>query len=153
MEPDKQWLKGLKQHLKYDAASGTFIWTSRRNELAGTVNAGGYVQIGFQGKLYYAHRLAWLFINGVWPTNVINHKNGNKLDNRIENLEDVEQHINLSLRHKVVGVRQRDGKFYARVCKNKKEFQEGPFDNVDAAHEAYFRLRKEVLSGEASSSL
>lgn len=153
MEPDKQWLKNIKQHLQYDAESGVFIWKKRDKDVAGSVNAGGYVQIKFQGNIYYAHRLAWLFVNGVWPTNVINHKNGNKLDNRIDNLEDVEQHINLSLRHKVVGVRERNGKFYARVCKNKKEFQRGPFERKEDAFEAYFELRKEVLSGEADSSL
>lgn len=146
MNPDKEWFKQLKEHLKYDKESGTFIWLRHKRELAGTVNSGGYVQIRFQGKIYYAHRLAWLFENQKWPDHVINHRNGNKLDNRIDNLEDVEQHINLSLRHKVVGVRQRDGKFYARVCKNKKEFQEGPFDCVDKAHEAYFKLREKVLN-------
>jgi hypothetical protein len=146
MTPEKQWLEQIKQHLNYDANTGLFIRKRKIKDLVGSVNAGGYVQIQFQGKLYYAHRLAWLFINGKWPDNVINHKNGHKLDNRIENLEDVEQHINLSLRHKVVGVRERNGKFYARVSKNKKEFQEGPFDCVDKAHEAYFKLREKVLS-------
>lgn len=146
MNLDETWFKQLKEHLKYDKDSGVFIWITRNRDIAGTVNAGGYVQIRFQGKIYYAHRLAWLFVYSKWPENVINHKNGNKLDNRIDNLEDVAQHINLSLRHKVVGVRQRDGKYYARVCKNKKEFQLGPFDCVDKAHQAYFELRKEVLN-------
>lgn len=146
MTPDNLWFEQLKTHLKYDEATGLFIRKGKGKELVGSVNAGGYVQIKFQGKLYYAHRLAWLFAKGVWPSNVINHKNGHKLDNRIENLEDVEQHVNLSLRHKVVGVRERNGKFYARVAKNKKEFQEGPFDCVNKAHEAYFKLREKVLN-------
>jgi len=146
MKVEKQWLEQIKHHLNYDATTGLFVRKGKRKNLAGSVNAGGYVQIRFQGKLYYAHRLAWLFINGMWPDNVINHKNGHKLDNRIENLEDVEQHINLSLRHKVVGVRVRNGKFYARVLKNKKEFQEGPFDCANKAHEAYFKLREKVLN-------
>jgi hypothetical protein len=152
MKPDKQWFELLKDSLKYNPKSGVFTWgvsdKRRAGNQAGTSSVGGYIQIKFQGKFYFAHRLAWLLVHGTWPTHEINHKNGNKKDNRITNLEDIEHHLNLSLRHKVRGVRERNGKFYARVCKNRKEFREGPFESVDKAREAYFQLREEVLRAE-----
>ncbi len=147
MNPDKEFFTSLKLCLNYDKESGLFNWNQAKKSLAGSINAGGYLQIRFQNKIYYAHRLAWLFVHGTWPTFTINHKNGNKLDNCIENLEDVEQHVNLSLRHKVKGVRQRNGKFYARVCKNKKETQLGPFVTEEEAHSVYLEIRKELAYG------
>ena len=56
---------------------------------AGHVDSHGYRKIGFNGYLYKASRLIWLLENGKWPENVIDHINGNKLDDRIENLRDV----------------------------------------------------------------
>lgn len=56
------------------------------------VNKFGYIQISFDknGKTYLcsAHRLVWIYFNGEIPDNKqINHKNGIKHDNRLENLE------------------------------------------------------------------
>jgi hypothetical protein len=45
--------------------------------------------VRIDGVLYLAHRLAWLYVYGALPGNVIDHKNNTKTDNRIENLRDV----------------------------------------------------------------
>jgi len=48
----------------------------------------GYCRVGFQGKYYYVHRIVWEFHNGKVPKDMqIDHINGKRADNRIENLQ------------------------------------------------------------------
>lgn len=55
-----------------------------------------YLRITYKGELYIApvHRLMWFLEKGEWPSGVIDHINGDRTDNRICNLRDVEQKIN-----------------------------------------------------------
>jgi hypothetical protein len=46
----------------------------------------GYITIRVIYKSYLAHRLAWLYVHGEWPENLIDHINNNRSDNRICNL-------------------------------------------------------------------
>ena len=48
----------------------------------------GYLTISVQGKQKFIHRLVWEEFNGVIPKGLqINHKDGNKSNNHIDNLE------------------------------------------------------------------
>lgn len=83
------WRKRPREMFKSTAA-----WTAWNKKYAGletmaTVNQTGYCQVALFNKIYRAHRVAWLFHTGDWPTGVIDHINGIKTDNRIENLRDV----------------------------------------------------------------
>jgi len=51
--------------------------------------------IGLLGKRYYAHRLAWLYVYGVWPDGDTDHINRNKHDNRIANLRSCSRSENM----------------------------------------------------------
>jgi len=59
------------------------------------------VTIGANGSRHLAHRLAWLYMAGAWPSGVIDHMNGDPSDNRWSNLRDVTQAENNANRRKV----------------------------------------------------
>ena len=90
----------LKELLCYRAKTGVFTWRVQRGrkkagEVAGVCDHYGYVVIRIDHKLYKAHRLAWLYVHGVWPANGLDHINQKKADNRIANLRDVSHSDNM----------------------------------------------------------
>ena len=93
-------VKDISASIKYDANTGKLFWrkTMGSRALAGSEIRGttfeGYVRVKVCGKLYMAHRIAWLLQHGKWPANEIDHIDGNKLNNKIENLRDVPKTLN-----------------------------------------------------------
>lgn len=82
----------LMSRLSYDPSTGLFrhlplgIQGIKAGSVAGSLHIAGYTQIRLKGKTYLAHRLAWLYVHGEWPSRVIDHINGERQDNRLENL-------------------------------------------------------------------
>ncbi len=80
----------LKELLNYDPETGIFTWNINRpkcskGKVAGTFHVNGYTHIQLNRKIYKAHRLAWLYVNGYLPK-YIDHINCDRSDNRICNL-------------------------------------------------------------------
>lgn len=142
--------------LCYDADSGALRWIrSSRNvkagALAGTVKAkDGYRYICLGGRSYLMHRVIWLYIHGRWPVGVIDHINGNKLDNRIDNLRDVSQSMNCQNRVSpragsasgLLGVCRFRDKWAASIKINGKSKQIGVFSDPLQAHAAYLEYKR-----------
>lgn len=81
----------LKEMLHYNPETGLFVWivSNKRNgigDIAGCSDANGYITIGVEGKKYSAHRLAYLYMEGVLPDNYVRHINRFRDDNRWCNL-------------------------------------------------------------------
>lgn len=96
----------LREFLDYDRETGIFTWkvmlSNRRKpgDRAGNYTH-GYVEIGIGGRSYRAHRLAWLFVYGEWPTGMLDHIDGDRANNAIMNLRDVTNQTNAQNRHEV----------------------------------------------------
>lgn len=82
----------LLQLLNYDPTTGVFTWRERRSShspkggVAGRTKQTGYREIGIDGVLYYAHRLAWFYAFGEWPSCEIDHRDLNRSNNALNNL-------------------------------------------------------------------
>lgn len=87
-------LLNIKRHFKYNPQTGEIKRLTRANS-NGSKDKDGYLIIKFMRKQIKAHRLIWFLEYGFWPKGVIDHINGDKTDNRIKNLRDVPQSINV----------------------------------------------------------
>ena len=85
----------IKEYLHYDPFSGGLYWIKRPYKSRVKFLAGfeekkdGYLIVKINKRCFKAHRVAWFLYYGEWPKIVIDHINGDRKDNRIENLRDV----------------------------------------------------------------
>jgi hypothetical protein len=147
----------LKSRLNYNSETGEFNWIGKPNKRlpsgykAGTLTR-GYVMIHMNGKVYSAHRLAWLYVYGKLPSNSIDHINGIKDDNRITNLRDLTTAENAqnifkaqkNSSHGLLGISldKKQNLWRARITLNKRRIYIGKFKSKEDAHKAYIETKR-----------
>lgn len=139
----------LLQVLDYDPQTGIFRWkisNGRRavvGEIAGSVQVSGHIHIGIDKRRYGAHRLAWLYVHGVWPSEQIDHKNCVPHDNRLNNLREATSQQNArnkpGWRSTPKGVLSRPcgKKWRARIRVDRRLISLGDFHTEEEAAAAY----------------
>lgn len=146
----------LKELVTYFPTTGEMTWNVDRSRNKAGSRVGhrtqkGYVLVGIDKKLYLRHRLAWLYVNGVWPTAFIDHVNGIKGDDRLENLREAEhsQNIANSKRHtdnksgvKGVHFHPQTGKWRVQLG-GKATRHVGLFESKAEAADAYEKAARE----------
>jgi hypothetical protein len=143
----------LRELVHYDPQTGEFTWVKKRRRCsvgkrAGCTMKNGYRTIRVDDTLYLAHRLAWLYVTGDWPTDQIDHINGVRNDNRFENLRKATNlqnaHNRKYTRNKsgFQGVRKENSKWLAEIKVDYKPVRLGLFNTPEEAHAAYCEAKK-----------
>ena len=137
----------LKKLFKYEPETGLFIRLVSTNnrvkvgDVAGNARADGYIKIRVDFDMHYAHRLAWLYMTGHWPTQKIDHINGNKSDNRWANLRDVSDAINLQNIEPRDGVFANGNRWATRITVNGKKIPLGSYQDRWRASAVYLTAK------------
>lgn len=149
------------KHFRYEPETGELFWlmhpAKNKSYLAGvragTIEQSGYWYVRLFGRSYQQHRLIWLLTFGGWPSGVIDHIDGNPLNNRLENLRDVTPAINAMNKHKarkdsktgLIGVRQiGSGNWNAYIYRGGVKFNLGTHSTAEAASAAYQNAKATV---------
>lgn len=133
----------VKKRLNYNPKTGIFTWNEvvvpspvKVGDIAGGHDKDGYVQIWIRDKVYFAHRLAFLYYHGYLPENDVDHINRNKSDNRIDNLREVSRSCNMqnsrvadrnTSGYKGVSLCKASNKWSAYITVNYKQYSLGKY--------------------------
>lgn len=101
----------LRAVVQYDPDSGVLTWTEAvrcrwarsrctPGAVVGTLHDGRYLRFQYKGHRHMVHRLIWELHNGEIPAGrQVDHIDGDRGNNRLENLRLVEHHINCQNQH------------------------------------------------------
>ena len=132
--------------LRYDGER--LFWAERVSKSvragmkAGSLHPNGYEYVRLGGRNFLSHRIIWLLVYGCWPSGHVDHINGSKSFNRIENLRDVgplenahNQKIPKNNSSGYAGVCwcKSTGKWLARIVVDRNRVNLGYFDDVHDA--------------------
>lgn len=146
----------LLRLVRYEAETGLFFARVRLSssvgpgDVLGTTDRRGYVSLRLRGRAYKAHRLAWFYVNGVWPDDGIDHADGRKSNNAISNLRPAtaaqnaqnSRVSNSDSTTGLLGVRAHKGKFQAKICTDGRDEHLGTFGTPGEAHQAYVAAKR-----------
>ena len=147
----------LKQLFRYDDETGNLIWqitksaTAFVGSMAGSINAKGHINLQIDKKMYAAHQVVFMLHHGFIPCE-IDHINGVKTDNRIENLRvctSSQNKGNIGLLksncsgYRGVSLNKRSGMYHAQIKINGKQTYLGRFATPKDAAIVYNKAAKE----------
>ena len=123
------------------SSSGRKRSSQYANKKCGCVSAMGYIQVRMGVDKFMAHRIIWAMHYGYWPKNGIDHINGDKTDNRIDNMRETTQFENSKNAGKyprtenwiATGVSRHKNKFKATAQVNKQKVHIGVYKCHTAA--------------------
>lgn len=136
--------------LTYDPETGAI---TKRDGTSAIVKGHRYPRVWFEGRMLYAHRVAWLLAGNGWPECPIDHANGDLDDRRLFNLrvatiaQNTWNAANYGKYAKGVSFDRRVGKFQSAITTHGKRKYLGYFLTEAEAAAAYIAAAN-ALHGE-----
>jgi hypothetical protein len=149
----------LRELLHYDPNTGVFTWAQQLSPIrpvgsvAGSTSSFSYIEICIHGRRYYAHRLAFLWVLSEWPQHQVDHIDGDRANNKWNNLRDITNAENKQNRRSatkgsftgLLGVSRCRDKFKAEInvpMVGRKHI--GVFSTPEEAHAAYVEAKRRL---------
>ena len=136
------------------------LYRKETGKKLGSKHITGYLIAQIERKNYLVHRLVWFHYYGEMPKQNIDHINGIKTDNRIENLRYADYSQNGANRKVsknnsigLKGVGRNGNKYQAVIQKNGKSFYLGIFNTKEEASRKYINAAIELFGEFASNGL
>lgn len=157
-KPDRP-IELFRSLLRYEPDTGLFYWIAERpgqrrlGNVAGHKSDLGYVKILIRPTNVSAHRLAWAFMTGKWPTHEIDHINGERHDNRFDNLRQATRAQNCQNKRLrgngaagLPGAHVRGNRYTAIIDANGVRHRLGTFSTAEEASAVYLEARRRLHS-------
>lgn len=146
---DRMTISQSKVQELFEYREGCLFWTAKSGarshikigQKAGGWASGGYETVSISGKRYFVHRIIYIYHHGVMPK-YVDHINGKKNDNRIENLRPANHSENMcnagiyknnSTGIKGVFKRSSSDMYFVQVRKNNKNYYLGSYEDLELA--------------------
>lgn len=141
----------ILKNFDYDSKSGDLlrVLTGGARSKSGT-NCNGYLRSGVDGDLVYNHRISWAHYYREQPPEFIDHIDGNRRNNKIDNLRACtlsENQMNRKLNsnsttgYTGVSFMKNKRKFKATIYKNSKPIYLGIYETAEEASKAYQKAK------------
>lgn len=159
----------IKELLHYDPDTGIFTWKERDikwftsdwnykiwnnkwpNKICSSTMSDGYLRVCVLGKTYKQHRLAYLYMTGKWPNNMIDHEDGIKSNNKWSNLRLVNNSGNQ--KNAKLSTRNKTGYVGVSFCKNTNKYKSFIMDNKSKIHLGYFDKLEDAVNTRKEAEL
>ena len=153
-------LRGIEENISYDPNTGLFKYLTRKGRknkdlVVTSKDSHGYIRVSYKGKRYLGHRVAFYLMKGYWPQEDVDHIDGDRLNNKWDNLREASRSQNLwnqkctrgSSKYKGVTKHQ---KGWVAQCNPRKNFGSGYIGFFLSEQEAAlaYNYRAKDLFGE-----
>lgn len=139
--------------LDYNPDTGSISWRTSRGKASVGAEVGhvqaGYRKLTIDREQIKLHRLVWFMSYGKWPIGQIDHLDGDKLNNKLSNLRDVSQSVNMQNRYFVK--RKNSGLPYGVIINPNGKYvaniRIGVFNTAEEASAAFMRAKRLIHEG------
>lgn len=154
----------IRNAFDYEKETGHLIWKNpppqhaeKKGRIAGCINKGkngnkDYWQVRCFGGTFKRSRIVFLYHHGRWPNPMVDHEDGNSLNNRIGNLRECtnsQNTMNSNNKHRSNGLprnvyRTKQGHFMVRMSVSGLWKSFGTFTTIEDAEKIAVNKRKEL---------
>ena len=161
---EKVSIEELREVFVYDEVCGGLLRRWKSGKLSrplshqnGILKSTKYHTVTVRCNTYMLHVVTWAVVHGEWPSDEVDHIDGNKTNNRITNLRVVTHELNTQNRrapsstNKASGLQgvcsHYTGRWQARLSYKGRNLHLGTFDTPEAAHAAYLETKRRLHPG------